>query len=334
MMDDELHAVLNITLDSSSPRYYRPEAGDSVPRHSVVYTANDLDLADHELVIENLVTGPFYLDYVVYATTGSLSTSQTASVVSPSAQPSGGSSSTMGPQTGIQPTDNSSQSIKPPVSAIVGGVIGGIALLALLGALCFFLGRWRRAQSSDQGTVDKLVRGRKSKTFSLGHFTPYTESTPYNPFRESRDTPASQRHLLPNPDNPFIIPPDNQLLLTNDSGSPGARPLDSKGGRSPSSPMTPQSQEIRHANEVMIPMMDLPRSSNTSPRSAGSSGLSRFTLLQTPSERTRSRPDENQNQAQTDSSPNTQQTFSSPSNYTTTLSGWTSSPPPAYHDLR
>jgi hypothetical protein len=330
MMEDELHAVLNITLDGSTSSYYRPEAGDSVPRHSRIFSTDGLALDNHELVIENLVTGPFYLDYVVYATTGKVASSATQTV-NPSAQPSG-ASSTIGPQTGPNAPNNSPSSNKPPVAGIVGGVIGGIAFLALLAALFFFLGRWRRLQSNNP-TPDRVLRSRKSEAFTLGHFSPYTEAMPYDPFREPGDTPASQRQPLPNSANPFIIPSNNQLQLSND----GDAGFYSGKGRSPSaSPLTPQSQEIRYNNEVSIPLVDLPRLGNESPRSVGSSGLSGFTLLRTPPEGSSGsemRRRQGDSQAQTGSTPNSQQTFSSPSNITQSV--WTSSspPPPAYHEL-
>ncbi|KAA8903025.1 hypothetical protein FN846DRAFT_954630 [Sphaerosporella brunnea] len=117
------------------------------------------------------------------------------------------------PTNGIDPaqqTNNSSDKGKTSVGAIAGGVVGGIIVLALIGALAFFLvRRRRRARSSDtQGeSVAVFDKSRASSPTSHAAISPiYSAGAPAVPSQPQLQTQPQPQAAAPPPPPPPPAP--------------------------------------------------------------------------------------------------------------------------------
>ena len=126
------------TLDNASPvTFTAPDnATSEIPDYSF-FVATGLPAAVHKLVINITYVEtrvPYLIDYVAYLPPESASTSLS---ISSSANPT---NPTIPSFTGTLPQNSKSST---PVGAIVGGVIGGVALLVITGLAIWYLCRRR-----------------------------------------------------------------------------------------------------------------------------------------------------------------------------------------------
>lgn len=160
--------VATFTIDGEGNTTYSAPTYSS-SEHAVynvtLYSRRDLEQGRHELKVTNMNgTDPnvLWLDYFLIDTSPvSVSTTSAGSSSQSSPSPSSASVSATSGSTFPEATSSTSQSAKRGnTAAIVGGVVGSVAVLVLLGAL-LFLRRRRRKQKSDEGmaTTEALPWG-------------------------------------------------------------------------------------------------------------------------------------------------------------------------------
>ncbi|KAJ2915227.1 hypothetical protein MD484_g5179, partial [Candolleomyces efflorescens] len=136
------------TLDSRSPVRFTWNGSSAIPTtqlYQTFFETPDLDMGTHTLTVTHQGTSaPIVLDYllvedgdIIAATPGDPAPSSTAVV----------------PGDTTAPPSTSSSGSKTPVGAIVGGVLGGIALIGIFVLAFFFL---RRRTSARRGLDEKV----------------------------------------------------------------------------------------------------------------------------------------------------------------------------------
>ncbi|KAF8155938.1 hypothetical protein B0H34DRAFT_659542 [Crassisporium funariophilum] len=153
----------NYVVTAATPQHLN---NDGQASNFLLFSYDSLPSGDHTLVINvtNCVSQTFMLDYITYSPSFSSLAAMpnlTATVTPPS------SSSLPNPSTSPSSTAPSTSQVsqneiskKAPVGVIVGGVVGGLVLLALLAFLLIWIRKRRRAKSA-QETVQSFPR--KSK---------------------------------------------------------------------------------------------------------------------------------------------------------------------------
>ncbi|PVF92554.1 hypothetical protein CPB86DRAFT_177030 [Serendipita vermifera] len=161
--------ILSFTLDSnsSSRTTFTGSSDKEYGWNSLLYQVDGLAPTVHRLVVTNLNSTPLYLDYFTYDSVGP---PLDAHVVDPP---------TVSNQPGIGGTSNQNPipTKKPATGAIVGGVLGGIALVLLIGALFYY----RRRRSIIQ----------------VGHFEPKMKGITVHPFTSLPNASAPRRPRRP-----------------------------------------------------------------------------------------------------------------------------------------
>jgi hypothetical protein len=151
--------IINFTIDSTSSTIFTGSSDKEYGWNSLLYQVDGLAPAVHQLVVTNLNSTPLYLDYFTYDSVGP---PLDAHVVDPP------SASNLPNQPGLGWTGDQNQAKKIPAGAIVGGVLGGTALLILIGALICYHRRRRSLTHLDPDHLDYM---RGIKGFVVRPFT-------------------------------------------------------------------------------------------------------------------------------------------------------------------
>ncbi|PVF96527.1 hypothetical protein CPB86DRAFT_827142 [Serendipita vermifera] len=160
-LNSEDTAHNGFTIDGVDQTIYVGAANTRPMHHNQFLSVTELEAKEHTFVITQLVSRIFYLDYIVYKASntvqgiepGSISSSQTVSFGSQTetgSQATSGSQATPGSQsTPGSPNTPGSQATKVSqneidTGAVVGGIIGGVALIAIIAIVLFFILRKRQ----------------------------------------------------------------------------------------------------------------------------------------------------------------------------------------------
>ncbi|KAF8817153.1 hypothetical protein BYT27DRAFT_6947276 [Phlegmacium glaucopus] len=160
------NARYTVTLDTQAPVTFQGPAVDLTPEQqhpqTLLYLMDGLSEDSHNVTITNSdsnVARPFYFDYAVVRTTKSF-TNATGSGTGGSGNSTGTGGS--GNSTGTVGSGNSTGTVgsggsigtgesKTPIVPIVGGIIGGLLVLAILAIVAFFIRRRRRHRAQADG---------------------------------------------------------------------------------------------------------------------------------------------------------------------------------------
>ncbi|RDB27359.1 hypothetical protein Hypma_004464 [Hypsizygus marmoreus] len=191
------------SIDGGSPVTFRleglPAGGTVTVYNQVFFSTPELAPGPHSILVTytgNRQLTPLTLDYLYITSTSSPQTTSDPSSSSPSTSIS--PSSTVNPSS----TSEVKQNSDPPVGAIVGGVIGGIAIIA---AILFFFW-WRRRKH--HRVAHEL--GRDENTFNRA-----PDVTPFMAAYQSAPQPYKSAPQPPLPMAPAFSMPGNESQISS-----------------------------------------------------------------------------------------------------------------------
>ncbi|KAF8817154.1 hypothetical protein BYT27DRAFT_7237607 [Phlegmacium glaucopus] len=149
------NARYTVTLDTQAPVAFQGLAVDLTPEQqhpkTLLYLMDGLSEDSHNVTITNSdsnVARPFYFDYAVVWTTKTF-TNATGSGAGGSGNSTGTGVSGNSTGTGGSGDSTGTSKSKTPIAPIVGGIIGGLLVLAILATVAFFLRRRSRRHRAD-----------------------------------------------------------------------------------------------------------------------------------------------------------------------------------------
>ncbi|KAJ6487151.1 hypothetical protein C8R47DRAFT_516770 [Mycena vitilis] len=261
-----LTANLSSAIDGGTPTFWIPPA-NAPQTNNLIFRSVDLAPGTHTLVVTAENDQPAWADYF-------LVTPNPADFVPPSSSSASASPSS----SSASPSGNAAQSHKStPVGAIVGPIVGVLALIAL--AAFIFVCRRRRHSRDAESEAPAMSAGLDPAPVShfgaagppptLAHgYSAYSQSDPNSPFVSPGETHA-QSHAGPSGTYPYAHPGATQSALLSSTDQRSVLVASSHEAASSSNPNLISSPLAPSTNITTAPNSTASEGSNNAPRATG-----------------------------------------------------------------